>query len=357
MSVSNNASALKRMSKRRRGATLFQVLTTALLAAAMVASFVPSSSGRADSSTNAQRGARSAGGLFNCGYDPQGAADEWSNHKLNGLGLSKRGDGAKLDARTTAAGISMVDAGDIALAEDDGTVVISPTRFNLKNSSILFTPEGDGYRISSADVGFSRDFGTRLGYFFGVDNKLGDGDNGYRDITLQGAQFPFFGVSYDTLYVGTNGYITFTQGDTTARISPSALATELPRIAPLWADLDLTDARGIYYNRFSNRHVITWSRAAQPLYSGISTFQAVLFDDGRIAFVYGKVKVQAALVGISPGHYEADPRPVDYSNPPAQSLAGPLFETFAKQKRLDLPALLRTFYRAHSDSFDTVYVW
>src|SRR6266496_2581101 len=253
MSVSNNARAVQRMSRRRPGPRLNQVLTTALVAVAIAASFATSLPGHADSSMKAKQSARSAGKLFNCGYDPQGAADEWSNHKLNGLALTERGDGAKLDIRTTAAGISVVDAGDIALAEDDGTVVISPTRFNLKNSSILFTPDGDGYRISAGDVGFSRDFGTRLGYFFGVDNKLGDGDNGYRDITLQGAQFPFFGVSYDTIYVCTNGYITFNQGDTTARISPTTLAIELPRIAPLWADLEVVDSGDIYYNRVDGR--------------------------------------------------------------------------------------------------------
>src|SRR6266849_1153488 len=114
MAVSNNARASQRLSRRQPGARLSQVLTTALLAAAMAASFVTYRPGHADSSMNAKRSARSAGRPFNCGYDQQGATDEWSNHKLNGLGLSKRGDGAKLDARTTAAGISVVDAGDIA---------------------------------------------------------------------------------------------------------------------------------------------------------------------------------------------------------------------------------------------------
>src|SRR5258705_3477740 len=99
MTMSSSARAWLRLSKRRRGATLFPVLTTALLAAAMAASFVISPPGRADSSMNAKRGARLPGRPFNCGYDPQGAADEWSNHKLNELGLSKRGDGAKLDIR------------------------------------------------------------------------------------------------------------------------------------------------------------------------------------------------------------------------------------------------------------------
>jgi hypothetical protein len=348
----------KPVMRRRRTPAVSPILSAALLAAMLIASLFHPNNGFSSSNVTALRGGQSER-QFDCGYDPRGAADELSNHTVNVL---RRGHVDKLGAiapqTAEAAGPSFKDVGDITVVEDDGSVVIPPNKFNLKNSSILFTPDGQGYRISPSDLEFESDLGSRLVNFFGADGKpIDDADNGYRDIAIPNARFPFFGASYDTLYVGTNGYITFTQGDTTARISPSALATELPRIAPLWADLDLTDSRGMYYNRLSDRHVITWSRAAQPLYSGISTFQAVLFDDGRIAFVYGKVKVQAALVGISPGHYGADPQPVDYSNPPASSLAGPLFETFAKQKRLDLPALLRTFYLAHSDSFDTVYVW
>ncbi len=83
----------------------------------------------------------------------------------------------------------------------------------------------------------------------------------------------------------------------------------------------------------------------------------MLYDDGRIAFVYKKVKAQAALVGLSPGGSDVAPQPVDFQNPPAERIIGPLFEIFGKQKRIDLPALLRAFYRTHSDSFDTAYVW
>ena len=190
-----------------------------------------------------------------------------------------------------------------------------------------------------------------------MDNQLGDGDNGYRDVTLLDAPFPFFGVSYDTIYVGTNGYITFRQGDTSARISPTSLAGNLPRIAPFWADLEVIDSGDIYYNRLDGRHLITWEAAGQPTGGGLSTFQAALYDDGRIVFVYRKVKAQAGMAGISPGGTSAEPRPVDFSNPPVETLRGPLFEVFGKQKRIDLPALLQAFYRTHPDSFDTAYVW
>ncbi len=236
MSEFNYASVPER--RPPRGLTRrFQILTIGALALAVAAPLVRSSPRHSDSDLNARPGSRLSAGRYNCGYDPHGATDEWSNHRLNALRLSEQGQRADFVTVKTAGGIWVEDAEDIALVEDDGTVVASPSRFNLKNSSILFSPDGDGYRVAPADVGFSKDVGNRLGFFFGVDNNLGDGDNGYRDIALQGANFPFFGVSYDTIYVGTNGYITFNRGDTTSRLSPTSLATELPRIATLWADL------------------------------------------------------------------------------------------------------------------------
>jgi len=328
-------------------------LSVAILAAALLAPFP----GTHANPPGARRFSSFSTPL-DCGYDARGAEDELSNHKLHAL---RRGeaDYSRPMSLLQKGRPAVEDVNDIALLQNDGTLVIPPAKFNLKNRSILFTPEGDsdnfGYRISMPEIAFNNDFGSRLD-FLGPDGEK-NSDNGYLGVSFDGNQFPFYGVSYDTFFVGTNGYITLTRGDTSARISPSALATELPRIAPLWADLDVSDSGNIYYNRLQGAHLFTWNKAGQPSDDGASTFQAVLYDDGRIAFVYKKVNAQAALVGISPGSSETAAQPVDFSNPPAERFTGPLFETFAKDKRLDLPAILRAFYRTHSDSFDTVYVW
>jgi hypothetical protein len=351
----NSSARPRRLALRNPGWTWpLRSLSIALLAAALGASFTPCELSR---SFTTQAGAALSTERLACVYDPNGAADELINHKLNLLNLRKRRSQANLIAQITTAGLTIEDDHDLSLIEDDGSIVISPAKFDLKNRSIIFTPEGDGYRISNGDVPFNRDFGGRLGFFFGVDGRLEDGDNGYRDLPLAGAPFPFFGVSYDTIFIGTNGYITFTGGDTTARISPTSFAGTLPRIAPLWADLEVVTSGDIHYNRFAGYHLITWSGAGQPAYGGINTFQTLLYDDGRIAFVYKKAKAQAALAGISPGAAAAEPIPIDLSEPPAEKVTGPVFEVFGKQERLDLPAALKAFYLRHSDSFDTAYVW
>lgn len=308
-------------------------------------------------SSSAGAGRVSPAPKFRCGYNPLGATDQVYDHKLNLAARARDSHLRTQGKHITAPRVSFTDVANIALAEDDGSIVFSPGKFDLKNSSVLFTPEGNGYRVSQGDVKFSRDFGFRLGFFFGVDGRLEDGDNGYRDVTLLEAPFTFFGTTYETIFIGTNGYITFTRGDATSRSSTTALAASVPRIAPLWADLEVITSGAIYYNRLNGHHLISWEGAVQPGFSGISTFQALLYDDGRIAFAYKKVKAQAALTGISPGGSTEEPLLVDFSNPTGEQVTGAVFEVFGKQKRLDLPALLKAFYRTFPDSFDTAYVW
>jgi hypothetical protein len=292
-----------------------------------------------------------------CGYDPRGADDGWYNHKLNSLRLN---NGQLKDDDLFAkymAAATIESREDVAVIKDNGAIVMPPNKFDLNNKSLLFTPEGDGFRITRDNVQFTNDLGSRLTFFYAAGDVLDDFDNGYRDYRLSGPRFPFYGTSYDQVYVGTNGYITFTQGDTVARPSATSLATELPRIAPLWADLIVTSKGGIYFNRLEGRYIITWNAIAQSQFTGTSTFQVVLYDDGRIAFVYKKIKARSSLVGISPGHRNQEAQAVDLSKPPADMVSAPMFEAFSKGKRLDVPALTRAFYSAYQDSFDAVYIW
>ena len=339
---------LKRIARGWSSGSLAFALSCTLVAApALKANSEPGGEPRAMLS------ARDDGG-FDCGYDPRGAENETYNHRLNTLRLSNYASRtASQQAKPQAQ-----DEGDIAVIEDDGTIIVSPSKFDLKNRSLVFTPDGEGYRITRTDIEFNDELGSKLDSFLGIDNQvLDNADNGYRDIHLVGAQFPFYGISYDTIFVGTNGYITFNQGDTSGGVSVAALAAGLPRIAPLWADLNATKKGDIYYNRFDDRHVITWDSIAAASSGGANTFQTILYDDGRIAFVYKKIKAKAGLVGVSPGNSELIAQAVDLSQPPAETVTGPLFETFSGQKRLDLPSLTRAFYRTHADVVDMIYVW
>lgn len=290
---------------------------------------------------------------YDCGFDGRGAEEAIARHQMHALRSPYQ---LTVGSRQTDSPRSF-DEDNIAVIEDDGAIIMPPAGFDLKKRAVGFTPEAGGYRITPTDVPFTKDLGTRLRGFLAVDGQPGTADNGYREVQLTDAPFTFYNITYDKIYVGTNGYITFNGGDTSARQSAAALASDLPRIAPLWANLDASGQGDIYYNRFADRHVVTWNGVPESVYGSVSTFQAVLYDDGRIAFVYRKVKAHAALVGLSPGGSEQAAQPVVFSNPPDAAISGPFFESFSKQRQLDLPALMRAFYRTHTDEVDTAFIW
>jgi hypothetical protein len=300
-----------------------------------------------------RRIAQSTSGGLICGFDARGAEEALSYHREHRQRLT--GD---LDALSIQSPPSVQTVGDIALIQDDGSLVAQPNGFDLKNSSLLFTPDGNGYRTSVGTVGFNGELGTRLGDYLGIDDlPLEGANNGYKEIAINAAPFKFFNTVYDKIFVSTNGFISFTRGDTSARVSAAALAKEMPRIAPLWADLDLTEGGSLFYNRLPGLHLITWNKAPQAQYSGASTFQAALYDDGRIAFAYKKVKARNAMIGLSSGSSNLDPQPLDFSEAQNQHIEAPAFESFSKQKRVDIPAITRAFFNAQPDTFDTIYIW
>ncbi|MCI0488502.1 MAG: hypothetical protein L0229_18090 [Blastocatellia bacterium] len=298
-----------------------------------------------------------------CGYDPRGAEKALLDHKANLLraGRTKEFDALATEAagggrKSSFVGPRISSIGDIAVIEDDGTIVVPPSKFDLKNRSVLLAPDGSGYRVTNGAVEFDSEFGTRLTGFTDDFDSAFASDDGYLNIALEGARFPFSGSDYDEIFVGTNGYVTFTGGDSVFNPSAAVLASDLPRIAPLWADLDITNKGRIYYKRLEGRHLITWNKVPHAVFGGSNTFQLALYDDGRIAFVYKKVKARPSIMGISPGG-AGDARALDFSSPPDEKIEGSIYESFSKQKRLDVPALTRAFYSEHGDLFDTLYLW
>ena len=326
-------------------------LLTLLLALPLVTPFAgpPAAPAQAD----ARPAAPGAAGEFVCGFSRYGAEEGIAEHRQHRLRAAARH--GQVDTQALAP-VRLV--GDLAVIEDNGEIIMQPNGFDLKGRSLHFIPDGDGYRVTSGDGQFVKEVGRPLTDFTGADGRpTASANNGYAEVSLQGTPFSFFGTSYDAVFVGVNGYLTFGRGDTTPRTSAAALAREMPRIAPLWADLDITSEGDVYYGRLADRHLFTWASAPQVHYAGNSTFQVALFDDGRITFSYKKVKARNALVGISRGGSESEAQPLDLSEAAGEPVGAAAFESFSKLKRIDIPALTRSFYAAQPDAFDTLYLW
>lgn len=119
--------------------------------------------------------------------------------------------------------------------------------------------------------------------------------------------FPFFGQTYTSVNVSSNGFVDFVtpSGDFTP--SEAELINNV-RIAPLWADLD-TRPGDIYIHQPTPDSVcIRWEGCEWGYSSSSINVELILYQDGRIQFNYGSGNsmYRTPLIGISGGdgvHY------------------------------------------------------
>ncbi|HET8774762.1 MAG TPA: Ig-like domain-containing protein [Thermoanaerobaculia bacterium] len=149
--------------------------------------------------------------------------------------------------------------------------------------------------------------------------------------------FPYFGAQRTASFVGTNGYITFDEGDSTYSESLPAF-TFLPRIAAFFDDL--IGGGGMWINdQLPGRFVVTYDRTAHYSFGGSNTLQIILFADGRIQFGYAGVTALStgSIAGITPGA-GAPFQQLDYSATASADVpAGTsVYEYFTSANRFDL---------------------
>jgi hypothetical protein len=124
-----------------------------------------------------------------------------------------------------------------------------------------------------------------------------------------GFGFPFFGQTHNAVHVDKNGYVTL--GEPFHALSvPWALPRvdkPNPLIAPFCADLNTSAGGGVRYKRLgtapNRRWAVEWTRVPARFSEGTTsfTFQAVLFESGRIMFQYGPMVSPTAgypVIGI-----------------------------------------------------------
>jgi len=128
------------------------------------------------------------------------------------------------------------------------------------------------------------------------------GDDTYTSTPVGGAGFPFYGAVYSTVYISSNGYVTFYQGDTAAQPDADTHFL-LPRIAVLMTDLNPEAGGSVSTRQLADRLVITWLNvpAKNPPPSSGNTFQLELFTGGAIRMTWLNVSATNAVVGLSPG--------------------------------------------------------
>ena len=157
--------------------------------------------------------------------------------------------------------------------------------------------------------------------------------------------FPFQGQNWDSVFVNSNGNLTFGRGDLSSS-SISGLLNGPPRIAPFWDDLDHGTGGLVTVNALSTTASVTFSDVPVfPLTRPTNTFTVTIYADGSIVFDYDKLDnvTTFRVVGISEGGGVADPGPTDLSEATTLPASGTVYEEFNFEVALDLEDTLIIF--------------
>lgn len=256
-----------------------------------------------------------------------------------------------------------VDVGNIAVLSDDGTLITNANSFDLDQQSLLFQPVAGGYTLQASAGGFDSAAAAQ-GLLLNpapASNPQNIGDDGSRELSL-GFSFPYFGSDYTSVFVNSDGNLTFGSGDAASTDrSLGRFLAGAPRIAPYFADLDPSAAGQLTYLATPDRFVVTWNQVPDYSSSGIGpreTVQVSLSPDGTIQFSYSGINGRKAVVGLSPGDVTDAPQAQDLSlGSGGATLAGAIAEVFSLTTNLDLVAVAQRFYQTHDDSYQILFVF
>ena len=132
---------------------------------------------------------------------------------------------------------------------------------------------------------------------------LSTGDDASSGPYALGFSFPFYGGEFDEFQVCSNGFLSFTSNATTYGNQPLPTVGAPPHlVAPFWDDLDVA-AGTVYFHNDGARMIVQWEGVAHYGSGGPYSFQAVLYPDGTIEFLYNSIgePSNSATVGIQNG--------------------------------------------------------
>lgn len=243
------------------------------------------------------------------------------------------------------------DIGDIAVVGDGEGVVSRLNPFNLNRKTLTFIPTRSGYRYQLSDMDPSNSPAGAAGQ---IVEGLDDDDS--REVRLPFA-FPFFGKSYASLHVNSDGNLTFGEADgVTGERSLGRLLAGPPRIAGLFTDLDPSRSRsGVRVVSDGGRFIVAWPEV--PIYQDVGTgapqsFQIALYPDGRIEISFAAVTVEEAVVGIAPGGLQGETSVVAFSQPSDREFTAAVAERFSRSAGIDIVLAAQRFYQTHEDAYD-----
>lgn len=129
-------------------------------------------------------------------------------------------------------------------------------------------------------------------------------DDGYVELVLgDGATVALYGASHSSLFVGSNGYITFGSGDSGYNENLGAHFA-WPRISAFFDDLNPAAGGTVSWKQMADRVVVTYDQVPEWGQAAGNTFQLEVFFDGTIRITWLDMAARDGLVGLSEGEGE-----------------------------------------------------
>lgn len=282
-----------------------------------------------------------------CGTHSHRADSLIANHIATRAQRPLRGLAAALPSTQIAAGALVSQVGEVAVVRDQGDLIKRANILDLQGKALEFRP---GYTVSAISYPLDPD-GTPVAL----------GDDATRESPLPFA-FPFFGTSYDKVWVNSDGNLTFGAGDAASTSRDiGRLVSGPPRVAPLLTDLDPSAAGSVSITSRGDAFIVKWTNVPQFEKTDKNTFQVSLFPDGRIVFAYDTTNLNVAIeegaTGISAGGGTAGLAVIDLSAAAGTAFERSIAEGFNLNEELDLTGVVKAFYGTYPDDFDQVVVY
>jgi alpha-tubulin suppressor-like RCC1 family protein len=211
--------------------------------------------------------------------------------KTVNLNLSNPTSGAVLGTPSTA--ILTIADND---RPDSFTEIFDQRENDIRNQTLTFLPDG-----SRSFYGVCR----TEAYAFPTDPSGGKvlslADDSYATVQLAGsAQIPFYGVRYSTFYIGSNGYVTFSSGDSSYQESLARHFSQ-PRISALFDDLNPSHGGKVSWKQLPDRVAVTFQEVPKNYSGKPNSFQIEMFFDGVLRVTHLEIAIRDGLVGLSRG--------------------------------------------------------
>lgn len=175
---------------------------------------------------------------------------------------------------------------------------------DIDNQTLVFTPDQSLSKYSVCRVS-ATSFPTDHAAHTVILNNSSSQDDAFATRTLSNnMKVKLYGVEYGTMYVGSNGYITFSSGDTTFEES-APKHFEQPRISALFDDLVPAPSTPVKFAQLADRVVVTWVGLGEFRFGGSpigsNYVQVEMFFDGQLRVTHLNIDAADGLVGLSKG--------------------------------------------------------